>query len=892
MLLKRVLLLVLSLELFGLVASCGIGVHIQILSRIRENLAPDVNSHSSFAIPGAFFPDAFYSCMSQSTSAEIAHWPPFLKSAAQYYRKKYDAGKDPAGIGLRAFLFGVLTHQIADVSWHSLGVDQGLLMAMAIREYDGDYAAAHNTLDTGGDIIIMERLLRTSPNLEWLIQRWSIPSKDIIEIYSSMGISISRPVLEYCMARGVAALGAELNIARSMYPSYAKKSPLLLDRLEDYFLGGLQEITSSIIKCLDNFESWLDNGTPDDPWELCPVYSGRAPKRPHYRPNKSSYVSVGEALKSYIDDIMPNLITTVSPDGFTTYIDFPNVDLPEKTIADSSERHQAQSVMQQGNPITLMTRITGSLFGSSFAIANFRGEAVGPCIAIGAPFETTEETGGSDGAVYVIPLSDLGSIFMSSTGHAEIDLGASDYRLVLPRLDGVYSAGLASNNFTLPHQFGASTAALNLLNTTLLAVTSPGISRIDIFSGPSHLLTLLPPSEGVTTEYGAKGRKLFGHSLYVHDIDRDGYPDLIVSAANSDLSSSTKQQGEIVILSGREIEMAIVQGSSSVAMDLVRLSRLIRPMNDQSIHSSPDFELFGSSIAFSVPAEERNTWSKEITYIGAAGSGAVYAFDAVSGEPLFALFANLATKRSSSGFGGGVLLTGRIKGLGEWVLIGSPNESLVHWKLKARDAVSDENTDNDINQQRRTDTSQTGVCYLYLVRSRKGTTMVAPKLIAYLVADEDGTQFGKFGYAGTKLNLVSSDTSAKQKQSNTVFISSPFAQNGMGALWRIDIDDIISPMLNIDRSDALNIDGYIDEQAAVPVIRLKSILQGSPINKQTESWFGKSIAAVGMDTVGRGNVRTGYLFVGMPLLGFGDLGTDTYTGSQLMGGVGVYPLSY
>ncbi|KAK9234968.1 zinc dependent phospholipase C-domain-containing protein [Lipomyces kononenkoae] len=888
-----VLLLVLALKLFNLAESCGIGVHVQILSRIRENLAPDVNAHSSFAIPGAFFPDAFYSCMSQSATAEIAHWPPFLKATAQYYRKKYDSGKNPAGVGLRAFLFGVLTHQIADVSWHSLGVDQGLLMAMAIREFDGDYVAAHNTLDTGGDVIIMERLLRTSPNLEWLIQRWSIPSKDIIEIYSSMGISVSRPVLEYCMARGVAALGAELNIARSMYPSYAKKSALLLDSLEDYFLGGLEEIRSSIIKCLHNLESWLDNGTPDDPWELCPVFSGRAPKRPHYREENSSYVSVGEALGSYIDDILPTLTTTVSQDGSTTYINFPSIDLPEQTVAHRSARHQAQTVMQPGKSILLMTRITESLFGSSFAIANFRGEAVGPCLAIGAPYETTEETGVPDGAVYVIPLSDLDSMFMASTGHAEIDLRSSDYRLFLPQLDGVNSAGLVSTNFTLPRQFGASIAALNLLNTTLLAVTSPGISTIDIYAGPAHLITLLPPSQGVTTAYGAKGRKLFGKDLHVHDIDRDGYPDLIVCAANSDLSSLIREQGEIMILSGREIEMAITQGSSSVAMDLVRLSRLIRPMHDQSTYLGSDFELFGSRIAFSVPPEESDTQSEEIAYIGAAGSGAVYAFDAVSGEPLFALFANLAAKRSSTGFGGGVLLTGRIKGLGEWVLIGSPNESLVDWKLEARNAPSDEHADNDINQQRRiaTDKSQTGVCYLYLVRRRNGTTIVVPKLLAYLVAGTDGAQFGKFGYAGTKLNGASSEAAAQQNETNTVFLSSPFAESGAGAVWRIEIEDIILPMFNFDASGALEIDVDMEEQVAVPVIRLNSILQGSPINKQTESWFGKSIAAVTTDIVSPGNGPTGYLFVGMPFLGFGDMGTNTDTGQQLTGGVGVYSLS-
>lgn len=30
-----------------------------------------------------------------------------------------------------AFLFGIASHMVADVSWHSLGIEQGFLHAMA-----------------------------------------------------------------------------------------------------------------------------------------------------------------------------------------------------------------------------------------------------------------------------------------------------------------------------------------------------------------------------------------------------------------------------------------------------------------------------------------------------------------------------------------------------------------------------------------------------------------------------------------------------------------------------------------------------------------------------------------------------------------------------------------
>jgi len=39
---------------------------------------------------------------------------------------------------LVAFLFGIASHMVADVSWHSLGIDQGFLKAMG--EVSLDYS--------------------------------------------------------------------------------------------------------------------------------------------------------------------------------------------------------------------------------------------------------------------------------------------------------------------------------------------------------------------------------------------------------------------------------------------------------------------------------------------------------------------------------------------------------------------------------------------------------------------------------------------------------------------------------------------------------------------------------------------------------------------------------
>ena len=79
--------------------------------------------------PGAAFPDWGYSCGFPNES-EAAHWPPFALAMAQYIVEQCGAFNvsSPLGNGgwndqcqkLGAFLFGIVSHQVADVLWHNL----------------------------------------------------------------------------------------------------------------------------------------------------------------------------------------------------------------------------------------------------------------------------------------------------------------------------------------------------------------------------------------------------------------------------------------------------------------------------------------------------------------------------------------------------------------------------------------------------------------------------------------------------------------------------------------------------------------------------------------------------------------------------------------------------
>lgn len=53
-------------------------------------------------------------------------------------------------LNLIAFTLGFASHQMADVTWHSLGISQGFLSAMGFANFHGSFDAAHDTGDIGG----------------------------------------------------------------------------------------------------------------------------------------------------------------------------------------------------------------------------------------------------------------------------------------------------------------------------------------------------------------------------------------------------------------------------------------------------------------------------------------------------------------------------------------------------------------------------------------------------------------------------------------------------------------------------------------------------------------------------------------------------------------------
>lgn len=294
---------------------------------------------------GLFYPDCFYNCLGLSQTGEYNHWTPFLKELVEY--RSQLVYKDP---DLDLFIYGVLTHQLADIPWHSLRTSEGLLRYLNNVEFENDenFDTAHGFLDTGGDFILLNRYLGNTDDVDRLIDvlltEWKIPYDHLVAVYRKLGLyHITRSKIEYCMLRGYSGLRLEISSYKAN-KLYQLRSPILSDLIEDYFLGGLQDIVSTIDSCLPNLDRWLDDfNYIKDPKLICSTFHNTVSQSP-------------------------------GPMGIQRSVD----------------------------NVIISPMIPKSYFGSSIAIGNFINNEL--CVAVGAPFEQ------STGSVYVFPIDEFNSV--------------------------------------------------------------------------------------------------------------------------------------------------------------------------------------------------------------------------------------------------------------------------------------------------------------------------------------------------------------------------------------------------------------------------------------------------------------------------------------------------
>ncbi|KAF9435649.1 Glycosylphosphatidylinositol specific phospholipase D1 [Entomortierella beljakovae] len=163
---------------------------------------------------------------------------------------------------LITFLFGAVSHQLGDMSWHALmGLDSGFIRAVANTSFDGDYTKGHTLADIGAEFVLSHM-----SKMDHLLTSWKVPVKDISQIYKRMGYLVPGPVLSHCMRNGFAGAQANARLGSQLFPVYASKSPFLIEQVINYPIGGLRDMSEWTVDCWDGLAKYLNHELelPDD----------------------------------------------------------------------------------------------------------------------------------------------------------------------------------------------------------------------------------------------------------------------------------------------------------------------------------------------------------------------------------------------------------------------------------------------------------------------------------------------------------------------------------------------------------------------------------------------------------------------------------------------------
>ncbi|XP_010281868.1 PREDICTED: phosphatidylinositol-glycan-specific phospholipase D [Phaethon lepturus] len=249
----------------------GISTHVEIAHRALEfftkrdgsvNYRQLLLNHQDAFQAGSIYPDAFYPSICKSgifhDVSEDTHWSPFLNASIHYIRRNYPQPWEEATKKLVAFLFGIASHMVADVSWHSLGIDQGFLKAMGEIDFHGSYSEAHNVGDFGGDVLSQFEL-----DFSYLASNWYVPVKDLAAIYKEFygREIITESTITDCTYLLFLELHGERLAVAKLFPTYASKSPFLVEKFHEYFLGGVDDMAFWTNNIFELTSHMLENGT-------------------------------------------------------------------------------------------------------------------------------------------------------------------------------------------------------------------------------------------------------------------------------------------------------------------------------------------------------------------------------------------------------------------------------------------------------------------------------------------------------------------------------------------------------------------------------------------------------------------------------------------------------
>ncbi|XP_052686542.1 phosphatidylinositol-glycan-specific phospholipase D-like [Crassostrea angulata] len=214
---------------------------------------------------GSVYPDVFYDSQcsegNYSFVSDATKSTAFLNASINYLLQKYPKPWNNVTEKLVSFLYGVMSHQIADYMWY--GEDkyqQGFLNMMAKLNFHGNFQEAAVFAELGSDVVLAYdlNLDHIQPFLEWFV-----PVSDLVNIYALMfgEGKVPHKVVENCTVTRLIYLMKEKIKVSEYYAAVAPSSPFLMTQLLDYFPGGVDDCAGWVGRKWQDLSFMLEKGT-------------------------------------------------------------------------------------------------------------------------------------------------------------------------------------------------------------------------------------------------------------------------------------------------------------------------------------------------------------------------------------------------------------------------------------------------------------------------------------------------------------------------------------------------------------------------------------------------------------------------------------------------------
>eukprot|EP00057_Strongylocentrotus_purpuratus_P034386 XP_795000.3 PREDICTED: phosphatidylinositol-glycan-specific phospholipase D [Strongylocentrotus purpuratus] len=489
------------------------------------------------------YPDAYYDTICQGgkfhSVSEDTHWAPFLTTTIQYIRDHYPQPWSQDAKKLVVFLLGFASHQVADVSWHSLGIDQGFLTTMGDINFFGSFPDAHSVGDEGGDVLSEAEL-----DLQYIdtLSNWYVPVKDLYEIYKiyyNNTVILQEDVIVECTAiLFLARLGEKLALSK-LYMDYSSKSPFMVEEFESYFLGGVDDMASWSQRLWHDTIDMLENGT-----DVCDV------------PNNPIYINCSRITAS--TKPLPPGRRKTPLQGLRSKINLHGLDKQDVKVTPSTRGvylSPADSVKEQLQTISERVR------EKERKIKSLSGKDERPTSTfhVGDPYArlgqsmTKSEHYGTKTEDLILGAPGYGKEGQAQTGRVYVIYGTNQV-LQNGSHDLDKEADVILQGFNEGDKFGTDVAALdiNLDGIMDIAVSAPSVGsrnltyhgEVYIFYGSKTGWSSLSPDVTITCTLKYCN---FGWSLSTGDFNYDGHPDLLIGSPYAP-ASGLPQAGMVSIL--------------------------------------------------------------------------------------------------------------------------------------------------------------------------------------------------------------------------------------------------------------------------------------------------------------------------------------------------------